>query len=91
MYDELWQDEEREHNDAWCLKKVGRGGGELIVWIRHEATYSAIRPRVTERPKIGESRVMSGTDVQWSSESFNVPGLQRNDEDGRRGMWLRGG
>jgi hypothetical protein len=41
MYDELWQDEEGTQNyDAWSTKGEERGE-RLIVWIRHEATYSA--------------------------------------------------
>jgi len=30
-----------------------------------------------------KAEVMSEADVEWSSESFNVPGLQRNHDDGR--------
>ena len=56
MYDGLWQDEEKHDDDAWGSKKERELEGKLIVWIRHEATYSAIRPGVTGRPEIGESK-----------------------------------
>ena len=38
MYDELWQDD-----DAWSIKGERKEARKLIVWIRHEATYSAER------------------------------------------------
>ena len=40
---------------------------------------------------VGKAEVMSEADVEWSSESFNVPGLQRNHDDGRGSIWLGGG
>jgi len=33
--------------------------------------------------RVGKAEVMSEADVEWSSESLNVPGLQRNHDDGR--------
>ena len=45
---------------------------------------SPSRPNVTERSKRG--RAVSEVGVEWSSESFNVPGLRRNrGEGGGRG------
>jgi len=32
---------------------------------------------------VGKAEVMSEADVEWSSESFNVPKVQSNDDDGR--------
>jgi len=33
--------------------------------------------------RVGKAEVMSEADVERSSESLNVPGLQRNHDDGR--------
>ena len=43
MYDGLWQDETGQNYDAWSTEGERKETRELIVWIRHEATYSAER------------------------------------------------
>jgi len=62
------------------------------VWIRHEATYSAERVECYRAGGAGgKAEVMSEADVEWSIESFNVPGLQRNHDEGGVGRRKVGG
>jgi len=61
-----------QDNDAWSAKRE-KEARKLIVWIRHEATYSAERTEYYSAAGVGESRVMSEAGVGRSSESFNVP------------------
>lgn len=60
--------------------------GKLIVWMWHEAMYSAEKTGCYGADGVGKAEVMSEADVKRTIESFNVPGLQRNHGNGE-GDW----
>jgi len=60
--------------------------GKLIVWMWHEAMYSAEKTGCYGADGVGKAEVMSEADVRRTIESFNVPGLRRNHDNGE-GDW----
>lgn len=63
-------------------ERRGKGGGKINRVMRHEAMYSAEKTGCYRADGAGKAEVMSEADVKRTSESFNVPGLQRNHGNG---------